>query len=47
MSAILQEAQTLAIRSALRISDGESSRAADLLSMSAEAFDTLRGELGL
>ena len=47
LTTIVQEAQMMAVRTALRISEGASVRAAALLDLSPDAFDTLRRELGL
>lgn len=47
MAAILQEAQNMALRTALRLSEGNGARAADLLAIPAENFEALRMELGL
>jgi len=47
LATIVQEAQTMAVRTALRLSEGDSARSATLLGLAPEAFDALRAELGL
>ena len=47
LSDIVQEAQSMAIRTALRLSEGDHQRAATLLSLPLADFETLRAELGL
>jgi transcriptional regulator with PAS, ATPase and Fis domain len=47
LDVIVQEAQSMAIRTALRLSDGDHARAATLLSTPLADFEALRTELGL
>lgn len=44
---IVQEAKSLSVRTALRISENDGARAASLLHMTPKAFDALRADLGL
>ncbi len=46
LTEIVQEAQSMALRTALRLSDGDHGRAAALLSLPLSDFETLRAELG-
>jgi two-component system response regulator AtoC len=47
LNAIVQEAQSMAVSTALRLSEGDSTRAATLLGLQPDALDALRTELGL
>ena len=47
LSAIVQETQSLALRAALRVTENNIVRAADLLEMDVEAFNAMRAELGV
>ncbi len=47
LNVLLHETQSLALRAALRVAEHNSLRAADLLGLDVEAFNNLRGELGI
>lgn len=47
LSTIVREAQMMAIRTALKLSDGHAARAAELLVMDIESFNAVRLELGM